>query len=113
MDDESLSLPPQINGPSAWFGPDLSRNANWTEHLSHFEIEEIAAATKRLVSESREIAEIRRDDFPLPTLGPRLRRLLEEVLDGRGFVLIRALPVNEWSRREAATAFFGIGSHLG
>src|SRR6185295_18670217 len=48
-----------------------------------------------------------------PTLGPRLRHLLEHVLNGRGFVLIKALPVERWSAREAAIAFLGIGVHLG
>src|SRR5207244_7514187 len=42
-----------------------------------------------------------------------LRHLLDEVLSGRGFVLIRALPVERWTKREAAIAFLGIGVHLG
>ena len=56
---------------------------------------------------------IRREDFPLPTLAPRLQLLLEEVLNGRGFVLLRALPVEHRTRRESAIAFFGIGTHIG
>jgi len=35
------------------------------------------------------------------------------VLNGRGFVLIKGLPVGHWTRREAATAFLTIGSQLG
>jgi hypothetical protein len=38
---------------------------------------------------------------------------LDEVLTGRGFVLIRALPVQQWTNREAAIAFLGVGLHLG
>jgi hypothetical protein len=38
---------------------------------------------------------------------------LEEVLAGRGFVLIKALPVQRWTKQEAAVAFLGIGVHLG
>src|SRR5262249_60686112 len=49
----------------------------------------------------------------LPTLGPRLRQILDDVIHKRGFVLLRALPVDDWNKREAATAFFGIGAHLG
>jgi len=56
---------------------------------------------------------MRREDFPLPTLGPRLRKLLSEVLQGRGFVLLRGLPVERWSAVERAAAYFGIGTHLG
>jgi hypothetical protein len=38
---------------------------------------------------------------------------LDVVLEGRGFVLIRSLPVERWTRREAALAFLVIGVHLG
>jgi hypothetical protein len=51
--------------------------------------------------------------FPLPTLGPFLRRILTELLEGRGFVLLRGLPVERWSREEQAMAYLGIGSWLG
>jgi hypothetical protein len=52
-------------------------------------------------------------DVLLPTLRPRLNELLDEVLNGRGFVLIKGLPIERWSRREAAIAFLAIGVHLG
>jgi hypothetical protein len=35
------------------------------------------------------------------------------VLNGRGFLLMRGLPVERWTIREAATAYFGLGAHLG
>src|SRR4029079_14188492 len=35
------------------------------------------------------------------------------VLNGRGFVLIRGLPIERWPKREAAEAFLAIGVHLG
>ena len=49
----------------------------------------------------------------MPTLGPRLRRILKDVLSGRGFELLRRLPVERWSKRQTAIAFFGLGTHLG
>jgi hypothetical protein len=41
------------------------------------------------------------------------RRVRDDVLNGRGFLLLRGLPVERWSMRQSATAFFGLGSHLG
>ena len=111
--DTLLRLPPEIQGSSAWYGPDLDQSPHWIEYLSPDEIAEVEQAMKPLDSESRDIATIRREDFVLPTLAPRLRRLLDEVLNGRGFVLLRALPVDNWTKRESAIAFFGIGTHLG
>ena len=37
-------------------------------------------------------------DFLLPSLAPLLDRLLAEVTGGRGFVLMKGLPVHRWSR---------------
>lgn len=108
-----MTLPPEIHGPSGWYGPELTQTSDWLEYLSPTEIEEIERAGKRLGSESYDIVTMRSEDFPVPTLAPRLRQLLDQVLNGRGFVLLRALPVENWTKREAAIAFFGIGTHLG
>ena len=113
MTNIEFRLPPEIKGPSAWYGPDLARRTDWIEYLSRTEVEEVERAAKRLASESRDIVAIRSMDFPLPTLSKRLNRLLDEVLNGRGFVLLRALPVAAWTGLVSAIAFFGIGTHLG
>ncbi|MFK5088485.1 hypothetical protein ACI4A4_28580, partial [Klebsiella pneumoniae] len=44
---------------------------------------------------------------------PRLAAMLDDLMEGRGFALIRGLDISAWSMREAATAFFGLGRHLG
>lgn len=106
-----MRLPPEVHGRSAWRGLDLAGRTDWIEYLSSTEIDEIQRAM--MASQSRDIVTMRSEDFPLPTLAPRLRQLLDETLNGRGFVLLRALPVGNWTKRESATAFFGIGTHLG
>jgi hypothetical protein len=106
-------LPPEIHEPSAWYGPALFQQTDWLYRLSETEIMEIEAAVNGLASASENLGNLSPDDFPLPTFGPRLQSLLGEVLDGRGFVLLRRLPVERWSHRQTATAFLGIGSHLG
>src|SRR5437016_4149696 len=106
-------LPPEIKDTSAWYGPDLNGRTEWIERLSGSEIAEVEIAVKTLEESSRDLRSIKSDDFPLPTQAPRLHHLLDEVLNGRGFVLIRSLPVERWTRRQAATAFLGIGVHLG
>jgi hypothetical protein len=113
LTDTLQDLPPKIQGASAWYGPDLAERQDWIEQLSEAEVAEIECATKRLADADIEIPVIRQKDFSLPTLSLRLRRILNEALNGRGFVLIRGLPVERWSKREAAIAFFGIGVHLG
>jgi hypothetical protein len=113
MTNSTLDLPPEIQHASAWYGPDLAARRDWLSQLTPAEIAEIEDATKRLIAANAEITSLRCGDFPLPTLGSRLPQLLDEVLNGRGFVWLRGLPVERWTQREAALAFCGLGTHLG
>ncbi len=106
-------LPPPQQGPQVWHGPDMARRTDWIEPLSADEIAEIAAAAQPLAERGADIATLTAADFPLPTLAARLDRIRREVLEGRGFVLLRGLPVAHWPLRLSATAFFGLGMHLG
>jgi hypothetical protein len=105
---------PLIEGPSAWLGRDLrSREDEWIYRLSPNEIAEIEAATAAARACGLDIAEIRPADFPLPNLGTKLDRLREEVLNGRGLVLLRGLPVDDRPIADSAAAYCGIGSYFG
>jgi alpha-ketoglutarate-dependent taurine dioxygenase len=52
-------------------------------------------------------------DFPLVTLAPSLADWLARLERGLGFVLVRGFPVLEWSKQDAAIAYWIIGRHLG
>src|SRR6266566_6253180 len=103
-----------IEGPSVWIGAEMrQREAEWSYHLSPSGIAEIETALRAVRERGLDIAGIRRDDFPLPSLGPVLDRLRTEVLEGRGFVLLRGLPVEDRPIEESATAYWGIGTYFG
>lgn len=109
----SPELPAEIAHPSAWYGPKIATQTDWIHTVEDSEIREIEAATQRLEESCPNPTTLRREDYPLPKFGPRLRRALAEVIDGRGFVLLRGLPVSEWGPRRSALAFLGLGLHLG
>jgi hypothetical protein len=105
---------PLIEAASAWKGRDLrDQPQEWTYRLSPAEIAEIATATAGVRERGLDIAEIRREDFPLPTLGPVLDRLRNQVLNGRGFALIRGLPVEGRPVVDSAAAYWGVGTYFG
>ncbi len=106
-------LPLPIRDASAWFGPDLAGRNDWIELLSGEELAEIEAASRRLAATEIDWQHLETTDFPLPTLKPRLERIRHEILEGRGFVLLRGLPVELWGRRISAIAFMGLGRYLG
>jgi hypothetical protein len=112
MADQIAPPRPLVQGKSAWIGADLvKRPEEWTYHLSATDLAEIAAAVD--LCRGRDIASITRGDFPLPTFGAKLERLRDEVLNGRGFALLRGLPVEGRPIADSATAYFGIGTYIG
>ena len=56
---------------------------------------------------------ITRDDISLPTLGPKLHSIRNELVRGRGFQLIRGIPVERYSLEQSVIAFWCIGLYLG
>jgi hypothetical protein len=49
----------------------------------------------------------------LPTLGARLKLIERELIDGRGFVLIRGIPRQRFTNDEMCLIYWGIGAYLG
>ena len=99
------ALPAEIVGPSAWLGPEVAASERWIHHLSDAELRELEQAARQALSMHSDIAAIRRESFVLPTLGPRLAGLHDTLIHGCGFALVRALPVESWTREITAAAF--------
>ena len=99
--------------PAAWTAADLAKSDAWIYPLSQAEIAELADAARQVQARGQDITAVRRADFLLPRFGRALVDIREELRDGRGFVLLRGLPVAEWSREQSAIAYYGIGTHLG
>jgi hypothetical protein len=109
-----LPLRRPVEGPSAWIGAHMRRReAEWSYRLTPAQVVEIDSAVEATRMRGLDLADIRREDFPLPTLGPVLDRLRAEVLHGRGFALLRGMSVEDRPISESATAYWGIGAHFG
>ncbi len=108
-----FELPPVIEGPSAWYGAALVNRFVWVESLSSAELAEIESASRNLGRAEPDWQSLGPADFPLPKLARRLSQILHEVLEGRGFALLRGLPVERWGRHLSAVAFLGLGLHWG
>jgi hypothetical protein len=109
----SFELPGEITGPAAWYGPEMAARTDWIHMLGADEVNEVETAVRVFERSGLDLGDLRREAFPLPALEPRLALILSEVLDGRGFLLLRGLPVRDWGPRRSATAFLGLGLHLG
>jgi hypothetical protein len=102
-----------FEGPAAWYGPDLAKSEAWIYRLSASDIAEIEAAIAAIQQRGTQIIDVHRQDFSLPRLGPVLADIQQDVVNGRGFILLKGLPVDHYSIETAALAYWGIGTYFG
>jgi hypothetical protein len=102
-----------IVDPAGWTARELSLNDDWSYTLSNADCDEIAGTVGAIEKRGLDIKDIGRDDFILPKVAGIMADLRDELLNGRGFVLIRGLPVAHMTRAQSAIAYWGLGAHLG
>jgi hypothetical protein len=103
----------QVQDRSAWRATEMAARTDWIQILSDAERAELKAAV--------EFAHIRGLDpmtdgaeaFPLPSLAPMLLELVDELDNGRGFVLLRGLNLDGYSSAEIDLLYAGMGRHMG
>jgi Taurine catabolism dioxygenase TauD, TfdA family len=99
---------------SAWQGLDFKSAGDFTHRLTDAEIAEIDAAVRAILQRGIDHISIDRNNFELLQFGKRLALIRDDVLlRGRGFMVIRGLPVERYSIEEDAAAFLGIGAYFG
>lgn len=102
-----------FEGASAWTREDMERDSSWRYTLNAEEVDELRHAVRSALATGRPLEAIDASDFPLRTLARRVRRLADELEEGRGFELWSGLPVHEWTLEERSMAYWGLGRHLG
>jgi len=107
------NVPEAVTGEAAWYGRDMSASTEWIHTLTPDDIKEIDAALAAFHAGGLSMADISPDTFSLPRLAEKLAKVLNDIIHGRGFVLLRGLPVDKYGKADSAVAYLGIGSHLG
>lgn len=108
---ESGAVPMRYDDPAAWTGAEMRGRDDWVLRFDEAALAELEAALE--ASRHLPIEDIRAHDFALPTLGPRLTALRDEIVEGRGFALLRGFEVEGRPIEDTARVFWGIGAWLG
>ena len=109
----SMILRQPVTGPAAWTGKDIQNEPSWIHTLSPEVIDALDAALAALKARGLPFPDFTLADFPIGPLGPMLSRLADELENGRGFAVLRGLPVHRYSDDELKAVYYGIGLHLG
>jgi len=102
-----------IRHPSAWTVADFRSPPDYSIDLDAVQLRDIADAMRRIKAAGIGLDGLQREHFEVLSLRPVVEEILRQIKDGRGFVLLRGLPVEEYSKDELGLIFWGIGTHLG
>ncbi|HYB40817.1 MAG TPA: TauD/TfdA family dioxygenase, partial [Candidatus Methylomirabilis sp.] len=100
-------------GPKAWRGDALAGDRSWIVSLTDAEVADLDRALATARASGRALEDIQREHFPLTVLRPKLEQTLGELMDGRGFVVIRGVPVARHRDEDVGLMFWGMGRYLG
>ena len=106
-------VPDVMETDAEWGAVDVADPAAWTLRLDDTDLAELDAALAHARSVTDDLLDVTADDFPLPTLAPRLRDFVQGLVNGRGFARIGTLDVERLGAEDASWVYWGIGMHLG
>ncbi|MGH8457982.1 MAG: TauD/TfdA family dioxygenase [Nevskiales bacterium] len=91
----------------------MRQREDWQYRFTTGEITELKAAVTHAQATGKPMGQLRKQDFPLPTLAARLDEWRHEIRHGRGFVLLRGMPVQDWTEAQSSLAYWCMGHYFG
>jgi len=108
----SLKFEPVIEA-AAWTASELEKDRSWVFELSDSDQKELDSLVDVLENRVTEVLQITRKDLSLPTLGPKLIKISNDIIRGKGLAMIRGVPVKRYNRFQSAIAMWCIGLFVG
>ena len=102
-----------IDDPAAWRGDRMAEQSDWILTLDETMTAELESAVGAVAERGIDLFDVTRKDFPLPAMSGHLEAILHALEGGRGFAILRGLPVERWSETGNRIAIWGLGTHLG
>lgn len=108
--DGSIAM---VRDKSAWVAADHRFNPAWLYRLTAEDLAEIDAAVAAVRGKELVPPNFDAGNFPIPSFGTTLARFARDLEHGRGFFLLRGIPVDRYDLDTVMTIYWGIGVHLG
>lgn len=98
---------------SVWIGSDFDNPEDWIVRLAADHVAELSEAVAAVKLRGLSVPAISKEDFVLPRLESVLQDVSDELENGRGFVQLRGLPVDDYTPDDLNLLYWGVGTHLG
>ena len=113
MSTAASDIYPRANEHSTWQALEVESDKRFEHSLSAAEVNELVTATEAALAQHLEAGKFGRDAFVLPTLGPRMERIVDTVENGCGFALIHGVPVQDYNDDALKVLYWGLGAYMG
>lgn len=97
----------------AWTAAQIAEDATWRWTLPAQAVDELSSALAYAQARGKPWLKMARSDFPLPSLGPRLRAMVAGLENGPGLALIRGVPLDRCDETQARLIAWGLSLHMG
>jgi len=102
----------EVRGRTHWYGSQLSE-PDWLHSLSDAAVAAFERAIVAAKDSGIPINDLGREHAPLPTLQARINDWRDELLNGRGFLVLRGVPVDRWSVEQRSLFMRVLGLQFG
>ncbi len=100
-----------LQHPANWLAADLENPDEWMIQLTPAQIAEIDTALKGCAG--IDIADVTKENFPLPSFATLVDDVLDRLENGRGLAVIRGFPALNYAKEELRKVYWGLGKHFG
>ncbi|MDH5676102.1 MAG: TauD/TfdA family dioxygenase [Myxococcales bacterium] len=108
-----MHAPRVLEASAQWYHDEVADPSVYIEEFDASELEEIDVALANVRGRIDDLLNVSKADFQLAGLAERLGHIERELIDGRGFVVLRGLPRDRYDNDEMCLIYWGIGMHLG
>ena len=108
----------KLSGKSVWKAADFDHDNSWLYHLTKSDIAVFDQLLITLAERHISFPDMTKADISLAgetgaAVGELLDKISAELEHGRGFALLRGLPVHRYSEADLNTLFYAIGLYMG
>lgn len=98
---------------TVWYAQDLKDKSRWLSVLNTDQQQELLNAFHQSKAKGCGVADISKEDFPLPTLQSKLSAISQQLDKGVGFAVLRGMPLTGLSIEDIELLYAGVTAHLG
>ncbi len=102
-----------VTEPSAWKSTQFTTEDSFIEQLTAQEIDDVGQAIRKICDKGLKAFSFEKEDFEALVFIKRLEQAAQEVEHGRGFVILRGLPADQYTRDEIYIVTWAVGKILG